>query len=169
MIVIIVIKFVKYEKVLREKNLSIIQFYLDKKFLNIHLSQYFSEPRWQNYTLSFLDNIKFYFKLDDIRIISEKELENDQELSSLFKKELEGLWASVLADTKKDATSLYQVINIDNNNTYRLYIYLPHDRMHVSKEKTLVYIKAPYIFAKDEVETLDIYVHLAKLFFERAI
>ncbi|AFC70788.1 hypothetical protein MC5_02005 [Rickettsia australis str. Cutlack] len=81
-------------KTLKEKNLSIIQFYLDKKLLYNHLNKNLKSPRTENYANSFLENIKSYWKLDDIRMISQEELVGDQELSSLFKDKLEEVAAS---------------------------------------------------------------------------
>ncbi|XVN44714.1 MAG: hypothetical protein RCG16_03615 [Rickettsia hoogstraalii] len=72
--------------------------------------------RTENYANSFLENIKSYFKLDDIRVISQKELESDQELSSLFKEKLEEVAASFLDETKKDITALYEVLHANKES-----------------------------------------------------
>ncbi|WP_231290011.1 hypothetical protein [Rickettsia australis] len=59
-----------------------------------HLNKNLKSPRTENYANSFLENIKSYWKLDDIRMISQEELVGDQELSSLFKDKLEEVAAS---------------------------------------------------------------------------
>ncbi|WP_084686792.1 hypothetical protein [Rickettsia tamurae] len=84
-------------------------------------------PRTENYANSFLENIKSYFKLDDIRVISQEELESDQELSSLFKDKLEEVATSFLDETKKDITALYEMLHANNESQdpeeHRLYIF----------------------------------------------
>lgn len=127
LVVVVISKITRYKKTLKEKNLSIIQFYLDKKFLHNHLNKNLKSPRNENYANSFLENIKSYFKLDDIRVISQKELESDQELSSLFKEKLEEVAASFLDETKKDITALYEVLHANKDSQdqeeHRLYIF----------------------------------------------
>ncbi|AAY61024.1 unknown [Rickettsia felis URRWXCal2] len=128
LVVVVFSKITMYKKTLKEKNLSIIQFYLDKKFLHNHLNKNLKSPRTENYANSFLENIKSYFKLDDIKVISQKELESDQELSSLFKEKLEEVAASFLDETKKDITTLYEVLHANKESQdqeeHRLYIYI---------------------------------------------
>lgn len=168
LVVIFISKMTRYKKTLKEKNLSIIQFYLDKKFLHNHLNKNLKSPRAENYADSFLENIKSYFKLDDIRIISQEELANDQELSSLFKDKLEEIAISFLDETKKDLTALYEVLHSNKDSQdkeeHRLYVYLPPNQIKKQDAKNLIYIKSPYKFTKDEIETLDIYIHLVQLF-----
>ncbi len=168
LVVVVISKITRYKKTLKEKNLSIIQFYLDKKFLHNHLNKNLKSPRTENYANFFLENIKSYFKLDDIRVISQKELESDQELSSLFKEKLEEVAASFLDETKKDITALYEVLHANKESQdqeeHRLYIYLPPDQIKKQDAKKLIYVKSPYKFTKEEIETLDIYIHLVQLF-----
>ncbi|WP_200885856.1 hypothetical protein [Rickettsia felis] len=172
LVVVVFSKITMYKKTLKEKNLSIIQFYLDKKFLHNHLNKNLKSPRTENYANSFLENIKSYFKLDDIKVISQKELESDQELSSLFKEKLEEVAASFLDETKKDITTLYEVLHANKESQdqeeHRLYIYiyiyLPPEQIKKQDAKKLIYVKSPYKFTKEEIETLDIYIHLVQLF-----
>lgn len=44
------------------------------------------------------------------------------------------------------------------------YIYLPPDQIKKQDAKKLIYVKSPYKFTKEEIETLDIYIHLVQLF-----
>ncbi|MFY9590100.1 hypothetical protein [Rickettsia endosymbiont of Halotydeus destructor] len=157
-----VVKLWRYEKILKEKNLRIIQFYLDKKFLLNHLVKNIEHFSPQKYAEEFLKNIKFYFNLEDIRIISQEELQKDKELSVLFKKELE----DIILLSKKEITTLYHILSKESDSSNRLYIHLLSNKNQLNK-KNLIYVKAPYIFNKDEKETLDIYIHLAKIFFEQ--
>ncbi|WP_121543153.1 hypothetical protein [Candidatus Rickettsia colombianensi] len=80
-------------------------------------------PRTENYANSFLENIKSYFKLDDIRVISQEELESDQELSSLFKDKLAEVATSFLDETKKDITMLHANKESQDPEEHRLYIF----------------------------------------------
>jgi len=132
------------------------------------LNKNLKSPRAENYANSFLENIKSYFKLDDIRIISQEELVNDQELSSLFKDKLEEVAISFLDEAKKDLTALYEVLHSNKDSQdqeeHRLYVYLLPDQIKKQDAKNLIYIKSPYKFTKDEIETLDIYIHLVQLF-----
>ncbi|MCC8419253.1 MAG: hypothetical protein LN590_07040 [Rickettsia endosymbiont of Glossina mortisans submortisans] len=56
LVVVVISKITRYKKTLKEKNLSIIQFYLDKKFLHNHLNKNLKSPRTENYANSFLEN-----------------------------------------------------------------------------------------------------------------
>ncbi len=44
------------------------------------------------------------------------------------------------------------------------YIYLPPDQIKKQNAKKLICVKSPYKFTKEEIETLDIYIHLVQLF-----
>ncbi|MCC8467421.1 MAG: hypothetical protein LN589_01570 [Rickettsia endosymbiont of Eriopis connexa] len=123
-------------------------------------------PRTENYANSFLENIKSYFKLDDIRVISQEELDSNKEFSSLFKDKLEEVAASFLDEIKQDITALYEVLHANkesqNQEEHRLYIYLPPDQIKKQDAKRLIYVKSPYKFTKEEIETLDIYIYLVQ-------
>lgn len=165
-VVVVITKIMKYEKTLKEKNLSIIQFYLDKKFLHNNLTKSFKTPRSKNYAEFFLENIKIYFKLDDIKVISKEELVQDEQLRLLFKDKLEELASFYLSEAKKDITALYEVLHhkeANDKKEHRLYIFLPSDQIKKQDAKNLIYIKFSHEFNKDELETLDIYVHFAQL------
>lgn len=166
LVVFVITKIVKYEKTLKEKNLNIIQLYLDKKFLHNNLTSSFKAPKPQNYAESFLENIKIYFKLDDIRVISRKELAKDEELRFLFKDKLEKLATEFLSEAKKDIEALHEILCDEDANSkkeHRLYVYMLSDQAKKQDTQNLIYVKSPYKFSKNELETLDIYVHLAQL------
>ena len=133
-----------------------------------HLNKNLKSPRTENYANSFLENIKSYFKLDDIRVIFQEELESDQELSSLFKDKLEEVATSCLDETKKDITALYEMLHANKESQdpeeHRLYIFTAPDQIKKQDAKKLIYVKSLYKFTKEEIETLDIYIHLVQLF-----
>lgn len=160
LVVFVITKIVKYEKTLKEKNLNIIQLYLDKKFLHNNLTSSFKAPKPQNYAESFLENIKIYFKLDDIRVISRKDLAKDEELRFLFKDKLEKLATEFLSEAKKDIEALHEILC---DKEHRLYVYMLYDQAKKQDTQNLIYVKSPYKFSKNEFETLDIYVYLAQL------
>lgn len=166
LVVVVITKIIKYEKNLKDKNLNIIKLYLDKKFLHNHLTRSFKAPKPKNYAESFLENIKIYFKLDDIRIISQEELAKDEELRLLFKDKLEELATGFLSETKKDIAALHEVLHNKETNgkkEHRLYVYMLSEQAKKQDVQNLIYVKSPYEFSKNELETLDIYVHLAQL------
>ncbi|GAA5252111.1 hypothetical protein KNCP2_03990 [Candidatus Rickettsia kedanie] len=49
-----------------------------------------------------------------------------------------------------------------NQEEHRLYI--PPDQIKKQDAKKLIYVKSPYKFTKEEIEILDIYIHLVQLF-----
>ncbi|HJD55934.1 MAG TPA: hypothetical protein LFW21_04795 [Rickettsia endosymbiont of Pyrocoelia pectoralis] len=166
-VMVVIAKIIKYEKTLKEKNLSIIQFYLDKKFLHNNLEKSFKSPKAENYAHSFLESVKAYFGLDDVKIISKEEMLKDAELSLLFKDKLEEFTTAFLLKPEKDITILYEVLHYKEANDkteHRLYIYLPPDKIKSQDIKNFIYVKSPRKLNKDELETLDIYIHAAQLF-----
>ncbi|MGX6960967.1 MAG: hypothetical protein ACIPMY_07245 [Rickettsia endosymbiont of Pentastiridius leporinus] len=165
-VVVVITKIIKYEKILKEKNLSIIQLYLDKRFLHNNLAKNFKSPKAENYAHSFLENIKAYFGLEEVKIISEEEVVKDEELSLLFKDKLEELATSFLSEAEKDITALYEVLHnkeTSDKKEHILYVYLPPDKIKAQDIKNLIYIKSPRKLNKDELETLDIYIHMTQL------
>ncbi|WP_342270591.1 hypothetical protein [Rickettsia endosymbiont of Orchestes rusci] len=171
-IVILIIQLLHYKKKIVENDLRIIQFYLDKKFLDNKLTKNFELQNSQKYPDSFFEDVKFYFKLDDVRIISVQELDKDKELSFLFKEKLDTSIAAFSSEPQGNIAALYQVLdrklNTESDHVHRLYVFLPRDKINQKNQKTLIYVKIPYIFNKDELETLDIYMHLVKRFSEKA-
>ncbi|XVN40483.1 MAG: hypothetical protein RCO49_06665 [Rickettsia endosymbiont of Argas persicus] len=74
--------------------------------------------------------------------------------------------ASSLTKAEEDISALHEVLyNKEENNKkeHRLYVYLLPNQTETQEAKNLIYIKSPHKFNKDELETLDIYVHMAKL------
>lgn len=63
---------------------------------------------------------------------------------------------------------MYEVLHANKESQdqeeHRLYIYLPPDQIKKQDAKKLIYVKSPYKFTKEEIETLDIYIHLVQLF-----
>ncbi|WP_341792958.1 hypothetical protein [Rickettsia endosymbiont of Ceutorhynchus obstrictus] len=171
-IVILIIQLLHYKKKIVGNDLRIIQFYLDKKFLDNKLTKNFELQNSQKYPDSFFEDIKFYFKLDDARIISIQDLEEDKELSFLFKEKLDSAIAAFLSEPQRNIAALYKVLdrklNTESDHVHRLYVFLPRDKINQKNQKTLIYVKIPHIFNKDELETLDIYMHLVKIFSDRA-
>ncbi|ABV79173.1 hypothetical protein A1I_04115 [Rickettsia bellii OSU 85-389] len=113
-----------------------------------------------------MENIKIYFKLDDIRVISRKDLAKDEELRFLFKDKLEKLATEFLSEAKKDIEALHEILCDEDANSkkeHRLYVYMLSDQAKKQDTQNLIYVKSPYKFSKNELETLDIYVHLAQL------
>lgn len=93
-----------------KRYLSLIQFYLDKKFLHNSLTKSFKTFKSQNCAEIFLENIKIYFKLDDIKVISKEELIKDEQLKLLFKDKLEELAGSFLSEAKQDMAALHEIL-----------------------------------------------------------
>lgn len=84
----------------------------------------------------------------------------------MFKDKLEELAIKFLSEAKKDIAALHEILcdeDINGKKEHRLYVYILSDQAKKQDTQNLIYVKSPYKFSKNELETLDIYVHLAQL------
>jgi len=78
-IIALVIKLLQAKKELDDKNIRLIQFYLDKKFISKSLMNIMDSDNIKQCHVDMVEDIKDYFQLDDIVI-----LKNDDAISNAF-------------------------------------------------------------------------------------
>ena len=112
---------------------------------------------------SALEMIKSYFKLKTARSLSYEELQNDQQLSEVLGDGLNYGRDKFISksDNSVVANNAFS-IHDDYNNTLKLYAFLEKIKYR-TKHQMLIYVKVPYIMTKDDEESLNTFIHLAKI------
>ncbi|AFC70207.1 hypothetical protein RAMDARK_1475 [Rickettsia amblyommatis str. Darkwater] len=113
---------------------------------------------------SALEMIKSYFKLKTARSLSYEELENDKQLSELFRDSLSYFIDDFISKSDK-SVAVNKVFSIqdEHNNTHKLYTFLEKNKILDKTHQMLIYVKVPYIMTKDDEESLNTFIHLAKI------
>ncbi|WP_045805557.1 hypothetical protein [Rickettsia argasii] len=146
-----------YKQQIINKDLKIIPAYFDKKMLykilNNNCDRY-----------SALEMIKSYFKLKTARSLSYEELENDKQLSELFRDYLNYFIDDFISKSDKSVT-VNKVFSIqdEHNNTHKSYAFLEKNKISDKTHQMLIYVKVPYIMTQDDQESLNTFIHLAKI------
>ena len=146
-----------YKQQIINKDLKIIPAYFDKKMLykilNNNCDRY-----------SALEMIKSYFKLKTARSLSYAELENDKQLSELFRDSLNYFIDDFISKSDKSvAANKVFSIQDEHNNTHKLYAFLEKNKISDKTHQMLIYVKVTYIMTKDDEESLNTFIHLAKI------
>ncbi|HJD60360.1 MAG TPA: hypothetical protein LFW20_06995 [Rickettsia endosymbiont of Omalisus fontisbellaquei] len=146
-----------YKQQIINKDLKIIPAYLDKtllyQILNNNCDRY-----------SALEMIKSYFKLKNARSLSYEEFENDEQLSELFIDSLNYFIDNFISKPDK-SVALKKIFSIEDehNTIHKLYVFLEKDKISNKTHQMLIYVKVPYIMTKDEEESLNTFIRLAKI------
>ncbi|WP_218460204.1 hypothetical protein, partial [Rickettsia sp. TH2014] len=113
---------------------------------------------------SALEMIKSYFKLKTARSLSYEELQNDEQLSELFGAPFNYFIDDFISKSDKSvAVNKAFSIQGEHNNTHKLYAFLEKNKIPGKTHQMLIYIKVPYIMTKDDEESLNTFIHLAKI------
>ncbi|HJD60049.1 MAG TPA: hypothetical protein LFW20_05300 [Rickettsia endosymbiont of Omalisus fontisbellaquei] len=136
-----------YKQQIINKDLKIIPAYLDKiflyKLLNNNRGSYLA-----------LEEIRQYFHLKEIRLLTRVELENDCKLNQLFEDVL---------NCSNDNSRTTVINRIENNITHKLFVFSEKDKINDQVEQMHIYVKVPYIMSRSDEETLYTFVYLAKM------
>jgi hypothetical protein len=146
-----------YKQQIINKDFKMIPAHLDKiflyKLLNNNCDRY-----------SALEMIKSYFKLKTARSLSYEELENNEQLSELFKDSLNYFIDNFMLESDKSvAVNKAFSIQDEHNNTHKLYAFLEKNEISDKTHQMLIYVKVPYLMTKDDEESLNTFIHLAKI------
>jgi len=76
MMIILIIKLLRFKKELDDKNIKLIQFYLDKKFINKSIANIIESKCWNQFHSDLIENIKEYFQFDDVVCLKIFDIEN---------------------------------------------------------------------------------------------
>ncbi len=162
MIILLVYKILYYRKLLNKKNIQLIQFYLDTKFLcqNMAESLTISNPAF--FCTQLLHKIKEYYNLEDIIIIDSIKMINGENNTRLR--------SDVIEYIQKNADNIFQTLHeyelikhnfSTNNKNYEMYI----SRI-VSKDEgdgLIVCVEnAPTLLTKQEKTSLENSINLLK-------
>jgi len=121
-IIILTVRLSSLKKELDDKNVRLIQFYLDKKFINksiVNLAYHYDID--QSY-LDFIENIKNYFQLEDIVMLTKN---SSIFKTSSFNKQLDKFVQDKIAHQNLNLQSFhitYESITT-NQGQYKLYFY----------------------------------------------
>jgi hypothetical protein len=150
------------------KNIRLINFYLDKKFLMKTLNANFEFQNIKEYADIILKEAKSFYKLEEIKMISMQELEEDKNLNYFFKELLDTAIAEFLSSPSAKIR-LYKELNIELHTqdllyTHKLYVFLPKDKINLKDQRTLIYAKIPSFRLKDEHDSLMAWMHMIIMF-----
>ena len=108
--------------------------------------------------------IRSYFKLENAKVLSYAEFEDDEELSELFRDSLNYVIDNFMSKSNKSvAVNKAFSINDERGFMHKLYAFLEKDKISDKTHQMLIYVKVPYIMTKDEEESLNIFIHVAKI------
>lgn len=146
-----------YKQQIINKDFKIIPAYFDKKMLYKILNN-----NCDRYAA--LEMMKSYFKLKTARSLSYEELENDKQLSELFRDALNYFIDDFISKSDK-SVAVNKVFSIqdEHNNTHKLYAFLEKNKISDKTHQMLIYVKVTYIMTKDDEESLNTFIHLAKI------
>lgn len=146
-----------YKQQIINKDFKKIPAYFDKKMLYKILNKNYDR-------YSALEMIKSYFKLKTARSLSYEALENDKQLSELFRDSLNYFIDDFISKSDK-SVAVNKVFSIqdEHNNTHKLYAFLEKNKISDKTHQMLVYVKVPYIMTKDDEESFNTFIHLAKI------
>ncbi|MEY4463193.1 MAG: hypothetical protein RLZZ81_164 [Pseudomonadota bacterium] len=101
-----------------------------------------------------LEEIRQYFHLEEIRLLTRTELENDWKLNKLFKDVL---------NCYNDNFGTAVINRIENNIIHKLFVFSEKVELKGQVEQIHIYVKVLYKMSKSEEETLYTFVYLAKM------
>lgn len=161
-IVLLIYKILYYRKLLDKKNVQLIQFYLDTKFLCQNMAESLTIPNPAFFCSKLLQKIKEYYNLEDIIIIDSIKMitgENNTRLRSDVIKYIQKNADNILKNLDEYELIKYNFSTINKN--YEIYI----SRI-VSKEEgdgLIVCVEnAPTLLTKQEKTSLENCLNLLK-------
>ncbi len=150
-IIILAVKLSSLKKELDDKNVRLIQFYLDKKFINksiVNLAYYYEIDQSH---LDFIENIKNYFQIEDIVMLTKN---NSIFKTSSSNKQLDKFVQDKVAHQNLDLQPFYISSEsiLTKQGQYKLYFY-PY--LENSFNNIIICVKKePGSLNKDEISTL---------------
>lgn len=115
-----------------------------------------------------LEELKAYLSLEEVKALTVKELENNQNLSELFKDKLK-ITIDKFMESSNEILQEDMVIIVKHANQdglqimHKLYTFLDRNKMDDESYSMLIYTKIPYRMNKSETRSLNLFVHLAKI------
>lgn len=159
---LLIYKIFYYRKILDEKNIQLIQFYLDTKFLGKNMEESLSISNPSFFCTNFLRKIKDYYNLEDVIIIDSINMidgENNTRLRRDVIKYIQENADTILQTLHESKLTKYDFSN--KNNNYEMYI----SRI-VSKDEgdgLIVCVEnAPTLLTKQERTSLENSINLLK-------
>ncbi|MCZ6902822.1 MAG: hypothetical protein O7C59_09770 [Rickettsia endosymbiont of Ixodes persulcatus] len=127
-----------YKQQIINQDFKIIPTHLDKIFLHKLLNNNCDRH-------SALEMIKSYFKLKTARSLSYEELENDEQLSELFRDSLNYFIDNFMSKSDKSVAVNKAFSTQDEHSTiHKLYTFLEKDKISDKTHQMLIYVKVPY-------------------------
>lgn len=152
----------KYKKQLSKKDIQLIQFYLDTKFLYKNLVKSISVSHTSEFCTELIDNIKEYYNLEDIIIIDTIKMisgENNTALRSDIIKYIQANFNKITSNIHEHDLTLFNYRM--GNKTYEIYV----SRIVCEDEGDGLIIcveHSPTLLTKQEKTSLETSINLLK-------
>ncbi len=157
-IILIIKSFLSYQSTIKEKNFRLIQFYLDKQFINKLSLDLLSFNRSRHNYLEIADNIKEHFQLHDLLILADDNLSNSPYMFN-FKPQVEQFVGKVTQQQIQLEDNIY-IKNLESSGSdYILYFYYKFHASHL----VVCIQKDLYQLSKEDLETLKTSINLLVL------
>ncbi len=160
--IFLVNKNIRYKKKLDEKNVSLIQFYLDTKFLCDSLVSSLQTSNSINFCSKMIHRLKDYYSLEDIIVVDSVQMilsENTTILRSKVLNFVENNLEKVM--NRLQNHNLIKFYFISDNSSYELYI-SKIVSLEDSQGMIICIEKAPTLLSKQELESLESCINLLK-------
>jgi hypothetical protein len=157
----------RYQNKIKHKNTRLIQFYLDKKFINKIILTYLNSDKPQDkFCLELIESIKEYFCLDDIIIINNFGLEN-----TLLGKQIEDFvkdnYSQLKLQQEQSNNMISTTINI-TQGSFKLYLNRASNS-HEPKSLIICALKEPPSLSTDDIHSLESATNLLRSFIQNFI
>ncbi len=164
-VTILIVRLFILGKELRHKDLKLMQYYLDKKFLYNSITSGTNKLEIRTFQIDLIENIKIYFQLDEIIVIRHEEIASGLQENGSFKKQL---YDCILTHYQQQPANAAQSIitSIEHNkNKYTIFMFFRPKEKERKKYEVIVCTKnAKEILSKDEIMTLDMLINLLRIF-----
>jgi hypothetical protein len=159
----IILRIIKYERQINEKNMQIIQFYLDGKFLSKNLADSLRISDSSDFCASLINRIKEYYNLEDIIVIDSIKMlagENNTLLRSEIVYYIQDNMATILNNLNDYDLSKFSTFS--KGKRYEIYVSRIISKEQAGDGLIICVENAPTLLSKQERESLEISVNLLK-------
>lgn len=150
LIITLLIQLLRLNKEINEKNMRLIQFYLDRRFVSKCIVNILVSLDLKQCYLNLIKDIKDYFQLDDFIVLKGN---SDTFNSLFFNEEIKEFLQDEKLDAKLECFHISSKSIITSKGEYRLYIY--HYSPENPNNKIICIKKEPYHLNDNAISTLQ--------------
>jgi hypothetical protein len=162
-LILIISKIIRYEKQINEKEMQIIQFYLDGKFLCKNLIDSLRISNSSEFCASLIQRIKEYYNLEDIIVIDSIKMlygENNTLLRSEVVHYIQDNLEIILSQLNDYALTQFSIFS--KGRRYEIYISRIISREDAGDGLIICVENSPTLLSKQERESLETSINLLK-------